>query len=288
MNEQERAVEKLDLWIDNHLWVWLIWDFPGFRWIWERIWPESARKNKPAPTITLWLLSVYTALFGIASTRYENQADRIEMRANAIISQLGNNDARPNALAQIARVQRIKLSVKPVFFAPAKTLGSFHGKEDVYEPGIDHLRDAVAAWKDRLEKGMLSGAILRNADLSYAKLNYINLDEGNLSGADLSESKLYRAYMIDVDLSGAILDGTDLSGANLSGANLSRANLFRANLRDTDLSGANLSGAKLNWLKNWERASWDYTNIYGVKNAPEGFREYVLAHGGIEKAPEEE
>jgi len=50
--------------------------------------------------------------------------------------------------------------------------------------------------------------------------------------------------------------------------------------------GAYLSGANLAKVKNWKDViSWGNTNIYRVRNAPEGFLEYVLANGGIEKPP---
>ena len=211
--------------------LWTIWDFPGFRWIWERFFPPVKTDQKSPSTGLLWLVGVYTALYGIASTRYENQADRIELRANAIISQMGDLVSRPHAFRQICKVQRMKLSLEPDFFAPTQTLGSFFGKESFYGPGIVHLREAVVTWKDELRKPDLSGA--------------------------------------------------DLSGADLRGAGLLKADLRGVNLTGTDLSGADLSG-----VNNWKEANWKDTNIYIVRNEPLGFKDYVLAHGGIEKAPE--
>ena len=61
----------------NRFVLWLLWDFSGLRSIWEKIRPPSEEKiksvsyNKP-PTFLLWVLGIYSALFGIASQRYEN------------------------------------------------------------------------------------------------------------------------------------------------------------------------------------------------------------------------
>jgi uncharacterized protein YjbI with pentapeptide repeats len=61
--------------------------------------------------------------------------------------------------------------------------------------------------------------------------------------------------------------GSDLSGANLDGADLSSA----------DLRNANLQGIA------WQHiAVVKSANIAGVRNAPEGFRDWALKNGAVE------
>ncbi len=164
----------------------------------------------------------------------------------------------------------------------------------------------------------LNGADLRGAILPRANLSGADLDEAHLREADLRDAWLWRAYLYKADLRGAILTGANLSGASLTGANmsganlrdadlagsslstvfvsgadlsgadlheadLSEANLIFANLTGANLTSANLSGADLTWIRNWKSIrSINNTNIYRVKNAPEGFIEWALANGACE------
>jgi hypothetical protein len=65
----------------------------------------------------------------------------------------------------------------------------------------------------------------------------------------------------------AILLETNLSGADLNEANLSKADLY---------------GSDINGIENWRKiANITNTNIYEVKNAPDGFIEWAKEHGAI-------
>lgn len=104
----------------------------------------------------------------------------------------------------------------------------------------------------------LSGVNLSSADLSGADLRY-----ANLSGADLNKANLTWADLI----------GADLSNAKLSGANLSGAKLGNANLSNTDLHD----------IVGWKTiTNLSLTNIYGVKNPPDGFIEFAKSNGAVE------
>lgn len=159
-----------------------------------------------------------------------------------------------------------------------------------------------------LSRANLSGVSLGGANLSRADLSGTYLYEASLLGAVLVETglvgaDLVRANLGGVDLNGANLNEVDLSGANLSKANLvgadlleanltgtllCRADLAGANLSEVDLSGADLSGANLAGLQNWQEvSSWDEANIYNIRHAPEGFRQWVIEDGGIEEPPED-
>ena len=80
----------------------------------------------------------------------------------------------------------------------------------------------------------------------------------------------------------------NLRGANLKRANLKGAGLVQANLRGADLKGVHLdkaclSLANLSDVKNWkEIKSMERINIYGIKNAPEGFLVFAKSKGAVE------
>jgi uncharacterized protein YjbI with pentapeptide repeats len=69
------------------------------------------------------------------------------------------------------------------------------------------------------------------------------------------------------------LDDADLVGANLAGADLAQVSLERADLREVDLHQAT----------NWQAIkSIGKANIFGVRNAPEGFIPWARKMGAIE------
>jgi hypothetical protein len=47
------------------------------------------------------------------------------------------------------------------------------------------------------------------------------------------------------------------------------------------LVGADLRDATLTGVFGWERSDWLAANVHGVKDAPEGFVEFVLDQGGV-------
>jgi hypothetical protein len=114
----------------------------------------------------------------------------------------------------------------------------------------------------RLSRSNFSGADVRNSDFHSA-----DMSDANLRVANFRESMLRNVEFDDADLTDADLWGADLSGANLS----------RAILAGTDLSRANLAGLKWNGIRELKGA-----NIFGVKNAPEGFIAYTMKHGAVQ------
>jgi len=125
-------------------------------------------------------------------------------------------------------------------------------------------------------------------------LGGINFQETNLIKVDFRGVDLKGAIFRNANLSNAILRGVDLSNAVLSDANFHDTDLRYANLENVYLSGVNLSGANLfcanlSVIKYWKIvADLNLTNIYGVKNPPEGFIEFAKAKGAVEIEDHEE
>lgn len=128
----------------------------------------------------------------------------------------------------------------------------------------------------------VSGAFLQGIHLEHA-----HLVRSNFSAADLRDSDLAFADLSDSDLQNA-----NLRQSNLNNADLERAKLIEADLWGADLSGADLSGATLNHadLRNTNLADFKWreivnlkeANVFGVRNAPEGFIAYALKHGAVQ------
>jgi len=120
----------------------------------------------------------------------------------------------------------------------------------------------------RLEKARLLRANFSAADVRNGKFKLADFSSANLRSANLRESNLEL-----VSFQGAALDDSDLSGADLAGANLADATLS-----DADLSHADLNGM------HWEHiASVKNANIFGVKNAPQGFVDWAVTHGAVQQ-----
>jgi pentapeptide repeat protein len=130
----------------------------------------------------------------------------------------------------------------------------------------------------------VSGAFLQGVHLEHARLL-----RSNFSAADLRDSNFALADFSDSNLRGANFRQCNLHSANFARADLTDADLFGADLAAADLSAATLTNADLrkadlagvNWGKSLNFPDFKNANIFGVKNAPEGFVTYALKHGAI-------
>lgn len=132
-----------------------------------------------------------------------------------------------------------------------------------------------------LGSAFLQGIRLKKADLARA-----NFDGADARDADVESARIEDASLRSTNLRGAklvkvSLRGSTLDEADLSGADLRKADLTGASLEDADLSGADLEG-----LKWGELRSVRGLNVYGVKNAPAGFVDWVMGHGAEVKKGE--
>jgi len=92
------------------------------------------------------------------------------------------------------------------------------------------------------------------------------LDDADFFGVNLKEALLY-----DVNLKFAVLSKANLYRADLSGADLSRAYLSCVDFRQ----------AKLDGIRNWKAIEClRQANIFGVRDAPDGFVEWAREKKG--------
>jgi hypothetical protein len=129
----------------------------------------------------------------------------------------------------------------------------------------------------------LQGVRLSHATLSRCSFQAADLRQSVLNAADLSFCNLRSANFRNGNLAHGRLADADLTNADLTGADLDSANLDR-----TDLSNADLRGAELNGVQWKDISSMRLANVFGIKNAPEGFVEFALAHGAVQAQTDEE
>jgi hypothetical protein len=129
----------------------------------------------------------------------------------------------------------------------------------------------------------LQGVQLPNAKLSRCSFQDADLRQGVFRSSDLSFCNLRSANFRNADFDHTQLTDADLSEADLTGANLTSANLVRVDLSDADLRTANLRG--ISWK---EVSSMRLTNVFGVRNVPDGFLAFALAHGAVSAQTDEE
>lgn len=228
--------------------LWLLWDFSGIRWIWEKVSPpaEVPKGTKPPSTFLLWatgLFGLYIAIFGLASQRYENRVDLIETRINGIYAQLATENYK-KALSRIPRVQRMRVPAKPVLLEPSTVYRSLF-VDKLHKDTVEQMKEIVEDWKSSFEGVDLIGANLENIDLRRANLSNVRFIGANIRNATLSEAILKSAMLWDADLTKAYIVNANLEGANLTYANLEDANLYGANLRKAFLYGANFNRTRL-------------------------------------------
>ncbi|WP_226873673.1 pentapeptide repeat-containing protein [Microbispora sitophila] len=160
-----------------------------------------------------------------------------------------------------------------------------------------------------LKWARLERADLRRAILEGATAERVNLRNARLTGVSLRSARLPSAILegIDgggeIDMMGASLIRASLRGAKLGSAQLEECDFFEADLSGADLSGAqllraivtgaildevNLERADLSELQGWkEIKSLREARISGIRNAPEGFREWAVEQGAIDASGRE-
>jgi uncharacterized protein YjbI with pentapeptide repeats len=158
--------------------------------------------------------------------------------------------------------------------------------------GLAELQDAKLAGVDlsfadlsgsRLAGADLSGANLNSAILGSADLSNARLDHARMWGTHTTTAKLDAASLREVDLSGTILRDSSIRNANLNGAILAQfTESGTAYQWQVDIKGADLSFADLQAVAHWRGVTnWAHTNLFGVRNAPDGLLEWAKHCGAV-------
>ncbi|HEX7157745.1 MAG TPA: pentapeptide repeat-containing protein [Edaphobacter sp.] len=132
----------------------------------------------------------------------------------------------------------------------------------------------------------VSSAFLQGLKLEHADLLRSDFSAADLRGSDLKNANFTSAILRSANLRGSDLENISFEGANLKDADLSGSNLSNSKFDDANLSGADLSSADLSNIEWKNLRNINDANVYRVKNPPDGFVEWALQHGAIQKAEE--
>jgi uncharacterized protein YjbI with pentapeptide repeats len=157
---------------------------------------------------------------------------------------------------------------------------------------------------DALEELNSEGISLIGVDLSGAFLQAVHLEHARLSRASFRSADMRDSDFASADFSNADLQSTNLRQSNLRNANFTGAilggkraedgaDLFGCDFSGVDLTGvilanADLTNATLTNLRWKELGDIKGANIFGVKNAPEGFLAWAMQHGAVASKPDGE
>lgn len=204
--------------------AWMIWDFSGFRFFWEKLIPPKANQEdyRRPSTLILWLASFYIACYGFAAQRYEMQLNRAEFKYNTFTTQVAASV--PFDYSRLEQIAAIKLPIKPNFLEPLTIYQSIwfdsvfmtygahemlEGKKDtekkLEELYLDFLHSTVSLWKQKLNESNLVNANLEKVDLSRANLEKADLSRANLDGANLAGANLCWADLSETEIGVEIL-----------------------------------------------------------------------------------
>jgi hypothetical protein len=128
-----------------------------------------------------------------------------------------------------------------------------------------------------LSGAFLQGIHLQNARLSRSNFSAADLRDSDLSSADMSDANLRSANCRQCIVRGGDLEYADLTDSDFVSADLTGADISGATFAKADLRNANLANLKWRDSPNLKNA-----NVFGVKNAPEGFIDYALKHGAVQ------
>jgi Pentapeptide repeats (9 copies) len=216
--------------------------FRAFEWIWEWVAYALSRWSFLEVLDHLGRLSL---LVGVIFYFHESGA-RIRQRHDQAWQVINTAQGKGGSGGRIEALQSLNADKVPLVGVDAS--GAF--LQGVH---LDHAN---------LLRADLSGADLRGSSLREVNLSYAHLHDANFRGSSFEHAVLSNADMADVDMVDC-----DLTAVKFDGADLASADLRFANLKDIE----------------WKQiAAIKDANIAGVKNAPDGFREWALSHGAVE------
>lgn len=136
--------------------------------------------------------------------------------------------------------------------------------------------DGVSLIGVNLGSAFLMGVQLPKGRLARANFESADARKAAMEGANVEDASLRSANFRGARLEGASFARSTLNDADFTGADLRNADLTGTSLENADLREADLEGVKWGDLQSVRGA-----NVRGVKNAPAGFVEWVMGHGGV-------
>ena len=217
--------------------------FVAFEWMWE--WIAYALSNWTFLEV-LDYLETFSVLIAVIFY-FSESGDRVKQRHYQAWQVVNTSQGKGGSGGRIEALQELNADRVPLVGVDVS--GAF--------------LQGVRLEKARLLRSNFSAADARDSRFSAADFSNANLRSANFRRSNLEQASLQGASLEDSDLTGA-----DLAGADLTDASLADADLTNADLRDV----------------RWEHiVSVKNANIFGVKNAPQGFVGWAVKHGAVQQ-----
>jgi len=219
----------------------------------------------------------------------------MEVLSALVRTESPRDDSKPGPV--VGSVAQVALSV--IARRDASCDGAHHLDLRGTNLGLAELPGAKLAGAD-LRLADLSGSCLAGADLKGSELTWAVLASVKGENASLDSARMWGTRLTGARLDGASLRQVDLSGTVLRDASLRNADLEHAVVAQltesglayqwwVDIEGADLSFANLRRVVHWRGVTkWRNTNIFGVRNAPEGLVEWATYCGAVAVEDERE
>ncbi|HUD56455.1 MAG TPA: pentapeptide repeat-containing protein [Terracidiphilus sp.] len=217
--------------------------FIALEWIWE--WVAFALSNWTFLEVLEYLGS-FSVLVAVI-LYFSESGDRIKQRHYQAWQVINTAQGKGGSGGRIEALQELNEDKVPLVGVDVSS---------AFLQGV-HMKSA------NLLRSNFSAADLRNSDLSHCNFTLANLGSANFRGAILDHTTFAQADLRNADLNGSSLADADLSGAILD---------------DADLRSGDLSNVQWQNLKSIVRA-----NIAGIRNAPQGFVEWAMKNGAIDR-----
>lgn len=171
-------------------WKWgvvTIWDYSGLSFIFDKIRRDKA--NGIRPTLFIWLMSIYIAMFGLATQRYETRLDRFENTLQIYVSQLGTS-ARAETFSALAAHQKYELPLEPNFWNPWRTMQALVGgikqidEEPTHQHKVKAIADIIVRFKDSLGCAPQKNQFFTQ-NCKRVSLSMVNLRQAKLRGGGI-------------------------------------------------------------------------------------------------------
>lgn len=202
--------------------------------VWKKFKPDPKKDDsKNYPTGVLWIIGVWSAIYGVVFQLHETSKSKIENKA-AIVSSLGS-------INRVGFVQHMRQYSEPSWLFPFSSCFFLQTNEDV----IEEMKALVEKSKTKLDDVDLSGAILNNMNLSNAKMHNINLENSDLSNTNLSWAMLASSKFKNTKVENTDFTGTDLRGVKFPWKQANLKKIQSASFSDDTIFNVTLDSLNL-------------------------------------------
>jgi uncharacterized protein YjbI with pentapeptide repeats len=246
---------KLNQIIKNKYVKFVYWEIIPIHYISSLINPDKYDNKKPS-TISIWLIGIYTAIYGLSSQSYESAISRTKNR----IENISNIKEQQIRLNLISEIQNAKMPIEPKYHRVLNTTLGFFGKREKNHEILQFTKlvlikecDSIVGVKIKdidfggidFKKSILKKAYFKNS-------KFINCSFTNCS---FDDCQFYQS-----DLSGVWVTDCKMVGINFWGSRLKLYQAISNNLTMADFRNSTLDSSYFK-LCNLDSANFAYSHI---------------------------